>query len=78
MSSTSKPLILKPLAGGRVLDFTAFPPGGFCTVMLADADTDDILRGAGFTAEEFERLGREGIICGPAALGYLSLSLVFR
>ncbi len=27
---------LKPLAGIRVLDFTAFPPGGFCTVMLAD------------------------------------------
>lgn len=26
----------KPLSGIRVLDFTAFPPGGLCTVTLAD------------------------------------------
>jgi crotonobetainyl-CoA:carnitine CoA-transferase CaiB-like acyl-CoA transferase len=29
-------MTLQPLAGIRVLDFTAFPPGGACTVMLAD------------------------------------------
>jgi crotonobetainyl-CoA:carnitine CoA-transferase CaiB-like acyl-CoA transferase len=29
-------IALKPLSGIRVLDFTAFPPGGACTVMLAD------------------------------------------
>ena len=29
-------MTLKPLSGIRVLDFTAFPPGGACTVMLAD------------------------------------------
>jgi alpha-methylacyl-CoA racemase len=29
-------MTFKPLAGVRVLDFTALPPGGFCTVVLAD------------------------------------------
>ena len=29
-------MTLQPLSGIRVLDFTAFPPGGACTVMLAD------------------------------------------
>ena len=29
-------MAIKPLEGVRVLDFTALPPGGFCTVVLAD------------------------------------------
>ncbi len=32
----------QPLAGVRVLDFTAMPPGGFCTVSLADQGAEVI------------------------------------
>jgi crotonobetainyl-CoA:carnitine CoA-transferase CaiB-like acyl-CoA transferase len=35
-------MTFQPLAGVRVLDFTAMPPGGFCTVSLADQGAEII------------------------------------
>lgn len=65
---------LKPLAGVRVLDFTALPPGGFCTVMLADLGAE-IIR-----VEPPARKGKPSLVIGQVALsrGKRSLTLDLR
>ncbi len=65
---------LKPLAGVRVLDFTAFPPGGFCTVVLADLGAE-IIR-----VEPPAAKGKQSLVIGQVALsrGKRSMSLDMR
>lgn len=52
----------QPLAGLRVLDFTALPPGGFCTVVLADQGAE-IIR-----VEAPAQKGKPSLVVGQAAL----------
>lgn len=65
---------LKPLSGIRVLDFTAFPPGGFCTVVLADLGADVI------RVESPAQRGKPSLVIGQVALsrGKRSLTLDMR
>ena len=63
-----------PLAGVRVLDFTALPPGGFCTVVLADLGAEVI------RVEPPAQKGSPSLVVGQVALsrGKRSLSLDLR
>jgi alpha-methylacyl-CoA racemase len=65
---------LKPLAGLRVLDFTAFPPGGACTVMLADLGAEVI------RVDSPSHKGKTSLVIGQVALsrGKRSISLDVR
>jgi alpha-methylacyl-CoA racemase len=65
---------LKPLSGVRVLDFTAFPPGGACTVMLADLGAE-IIR-----IESPSQKGKPSLVVGQVALsrGKRSMTLDVR
>jgi alpha-methylacyl-CoA racemase len=65
---------LAPLAGIRVLDFTAFPPGGACTVMLADLGADVI------RVESPAQKGKPSLVIGQVALsrGKRSITLDMR
>lgn len=65
---------LKPLAGIRVLDFTAFPPGGACTVMLADLGAEVI------RIEPPAQRGARSLVIGQVALsrGKRSMTLDLR
>jgi crotonobetainyl-CoA:carnitine CoA-transferase CaiB-like acyl-CoA transferase len=65
---------LKPLAGLRVLDFTAMPPGGACTVMLADLGAEVI------RVESPAQKGKPSLVIGQVALsrGKRSISLDMR
>lgn len=65
---------LQPLAGIRVLDFTAMPPGGACTVMLADLGAEVI------RVESPSRKGEPSLVIGQVAMsrGKRSLTLDMR
>ncbi|TCM16590.1 crotonobetainyl-CoA:carnitine CoA-transferase CaiB-like acyl-CoA transferase [Novosphingobium sp. PhB165] len=65
---------LKPLSGIRVLDFTAFPPGAACTVMLADLGADVI------RVEPPSQKGKPSLVIGQVALsrGKRSMTLDMR
>ncbi len=65
---------LTPLEGIRVLDFTAFPPGGACTVMLADLGAE-IIR-----VEPPAQAGKPSLVVGQIALsrGKKSITLDLR
>lgn len=65
---------LKPLSGIRVLDFTAFPPGACCTVMLADLGAE-IIR-----VESPAQKGKPSLVIGQVALsrGKRSITLDLR
>ena len=66
--------VLEPLAGIRVLDFTALPPGGSCTVMLADLGAE-IIR-----VESPAQKGKPSLVVGQIALsrGKRSMTLDLR
>jgi alpha-methylacyl-CoA racemase len=65
---------LKPLSGIRVLDFTAMPPGGFCTVILADLGAEVI------RVETPAQKGKTSLVIGQVALsrGKRSMALDMR
>lgn len=67
-------MTLKPLSGLRVLDFTAMPPGGACTVLLADLGAE-IIR-----IEPPAQKGKPSLVVGQVALsrGKNSLTLDMR
>jgi crotonobetainyl-CoA:carnitine CoA-transferase CaiB-like acyl-CoA transferase len=67
-------MALKPLSGIRVLDFTAFPPGGYCTVMLADLGAEVI------RVEPPAQKGKPSLVLGQMAIsrGKRSLTLDTR
>jgi crotonobetainyl-CoA:carnitine CoA-transferase CaiB-like acyl-CoA transferase len=67
-------MALQPLAGIRVLDFTAFPPGLFCGVMLADLGAE-IIR-----VESPAQKGKPSVFFGQFALsrGKRSITLDMR
>jgi alpha-methylacyl-CoA racemase len=67
-------MALKPLSGVRVLDFTAFPPGGYCTILLADLGAEVI------RIESPAQKGRPSLVIGQVALsrGKRSITLDTR
>ncbi|CAN7488190.1 CaiB/BaiF CoA-transferase family protein [Phenylobacterium sp. LjRoot225] len=67
-------MALKPLSGVRVLDLTALPPGGFCTVVLADLGAEVI------RVEPPAQKGKPSLVIGQVALsrGKRSMTLDLR
>jgi crotonobetainyl-CoA:carnitine CoA-transferase CaiB-like acyl-CoA transferase len=65
---------LRPLDGLRVLDFTALPPGGACTVLLADLGAE-IIR-----IESPKQKGKPSLVIGqvPLSRGKRSIALDLR
>lgn len=66
--------VLKPLTGIRILDFTAMPPGGACTVMLVDLGAEVI------RVEPPVNTGKPSLVVGQMGLsrGKRSMTLDMR
>jgi crotonobetainyl-CoA:carnitine CoA-transferase CaiB-like acyl-CoA transferase len=67
-------MAIKPLSGVKVLDFTAFPPGAYCAVMLADLGAEVI------HIDPPAQKGKPSLIFGQPAMsrGKRSLALDLR
>ncbi|MFC3172844.1 CaiB/BaiF CoA transferase family protein [Novosphingobium bradum] len=66
--------MLQPLAGLKVLDFTAFPPGAICTVLLADLGAEVI------RVESPAQKGKPSLVLGqlPMSRAKRSIALDLR
>ena len=62
-------MTFKPLDGVRVLDFTALPPGGFCTVVLADLGAEVV------RIEPPAQKGKPSLVVGQVALSRAKRSI---
>ena len=60
---------IKPLEGVRVLDFTFLPPGGYCTVQLADLGADVIrVESPALSGEKSLVIGQVGLSRGKKSM----------
>ncbi len=65
-------MTLKPLDGVRVLDFTRLPPGGYCTVLLADLGAE-IIR-----VESPAQAGKPSLVIGQVGLSRAKRSITLN
>ena len=62
-------MALQPLSGLRVLDFTAFPPGAYCALLLADLGAEII------HVEDPAQKGRPSLLFGQMAMSRAKRSI---
>lgn len=65
-------MTIRPLEGVRVLDFTRLPPGGYCTVLLADLGADVI------RVESPAQFGKPSLVIGQVGLSRAKRSITLN